>query len=1561
MKILMQTKLNIFIIAIFCLMVVCFMLPFLLLTDQFLTTRMQNVIQKGLKDSNLKVEIKNIHWETWNGLLGTQVAIKDKDTGQDIITAKQIRLRFNPLTLVLKLRNPEAALTELVLVQPHINVQRLPDDTWNIQHYFKGNGRPLILSGMVKIQDGEAFYQDYQFGNYRLQKFSGTINLNQYPLLRWRLHGRADVGKDATWQSQGRLRADQQVGYISLAIKEALITKIIRFIPRTIPYRVHSGSVDTLLNFSLAKGYFGIDNIKTTIKQAKISLPLFPKAIYIKYLKGNFSPDRFQINKSDLFYEKTPVHISGTLDPRNKKINAVISAERINPEDWIPLFTKTEDFQIQGQAAFKLKIQGVIKAPDINGEITLANARALIKNEEPIRQISGRLAISHNDLIIKHLQGIWNESRLEFSGVIKNLFEPKFNIKATGYGFQLQDLKLLQAIQPDLKTNGNSVFQATITGGMQNPQLECLVTFQRLNLAHVWEQEISFTDVKLNFIWNTGNIRILEAGGNVWDGRLGAKGSIRFGPEGIQWLISSKVSSLDLGKISLIKPFPVKGKVSTDMVLRGNWPKGNTFKLGSIFGTFTGNRLIYSDALIEEADGVFSWNDGILTVDSIQAKVNQGRLFGYLQLNRQSEISVAVNAENIKIRDLFPDAGRVPFDGLFNGSFDFKGPVDRFFGRIHGAFTNLTWDSKPIGDITGNIDYLDKEFSVTDLQIVNELGFFSVQGKIKMAKEPIVNINLIGTDTNLKGLAQWLPIDPSFTIEGLGQLNLSINGNITNPNFQGQIKLINPAFGMVKMQAGEIELQGNFNEITLTQCWLRDNDFKLNLSGTVNRDRIDLKIAANSFDLSSLHLEAGGNLLQGMVDFSGRFSGPTSHPVLTANISGGHFSLGDLSYQNLDAKLQLDSAGLSISQAEFKQETSSVKLSGRILFGKPLECKLTIAVVDCELNKLKRFLKTPLPFPVDGSLSGIITINGPVDNPEIRLSGNLRGNLKELDFDSSFDLFYSHNKIIIDKFELTHNNGTLSAQGDWESRRELYLRVKLVDFSMEVVNQFVKPPLKIAGTANAEMILQWNPGRVTGEWGFEVANLDLNGNSFGNLQLLGNFSEQGLSIRNGTINGKNGTIRGHGYIPWPEEFIKKLALPVTANRVGEPLEGNITVKNLPVALINNYFSGLTVMDGLLNGDFKIEGEFTRPQVSGRVDCSNLKVSISGFPLPVENVQASLEISNNQIRIKRVRGIYGTGRFNVTGGIENDGFKQFRFNLGLNGVHLYYKNQYFDGFGDVHLKLTGPVEDLVISGDISIYDSRVGIIGVSGPKSTPTTWEPQFNIKIKVGTNTRFRVIGLADLPINGVVHFKGTLTEPALEGEVRSNNGILSFYNNAFRIKKAKAVFKFSQGYNPYLEMESSLRRSQAEIFLTIKGIAPDNINISLSSQPFMPQANILGLLNWMQLGNNQSLTPEEVISGNISFVTDTIFEDFLYQLRQTLNVNYLYLEPDRANNDFRINIGSHLTQQLSYSFSRSIFPENKESWSLSLSYYFDPNLSLEYNYTMLNGTAWRLIYQIKL
>ena len=513
--------------------------------------------------------------------------------------------------------------------------------------------------------------------------------------------------------------------------------------------------MDLQLKLVLAKGYFGIEKIKVVIRNANLTVPPFSKTFQLKYLQGEFSPDRLTITKADLLYDQTMISVSGTLNPKEAKLDTAIVATRINLADWIPKINKTANFQITGLADVQLKISGLIRDPDINGAINLDQTGIIINHETEIAQISGRILVAHNDLRITSLKGIWDQSKLEISGRLMNLFHPKFQIKFASSGFQLQDLPWIKATNFQVITGKQSVLQGEITGSLQNPQLDCRITFDRLVY-----KEIFLTELAVRFIWNPGGIRILQLNGNVWEGRFTAAGSVTFEPAGIKWMISGKVSNLDLEEISIINPFAIRGWVSTDVVLRGSWLRGEPFQVVSAFGTFTGNDVNFRDALVDEVNGVFSWNNGILTIDSVQAQINQGLVFGSLQLNRQSEITIAVNAEDIKLRDLFPDVHKVPFDGIFNGSFDFRGPVNRLIGDIHGAFTKMTWNSKPIGDITGDIAYRDHEFTVSNIRIASELGSFLVKGQIDISREPYLNINVTGIDTNLKGLAGWLPLRP---------------------------------------------------------------------------------------------------------------------------------------------------------------------------------------------------------------------------------------------------------------------------------------------------------------------------------------------------------------------------------------------------------------------------------------------------------------------------------------------------------------------------------------------------------------------------------------------------------------------------------------------------------------------------------------------------------------------------------------------------------------------------------------------------------------------------------
>ncbi len=1544
--------------AIFCMVVLFFVLPSLLLNDKFLTDGFRTMLQKGLKESGLTVEIGNIHWESWNGLVGTRMLFRERNSKEIIIQAEQVHLRFNPFILITNFKNPEACLQKMVFMKPQLAIERYSDNTWNLQRYFKGGGRRLFLAGLLQLKEGQVSFRDYEYGNYILNKINGKVNFNKYPAVSWSLAGTSHLGSELNWSSRGEIRIDQQAGFVNLAVKNGLLARVKPFIPPVFDYRISSGYTDLQLNFVLARGYFGVAKVNATIRDAVVSISPLPKMIRIKYLKGEVSPDMIRVGKGDLLYDQTAIDLSGKIDLRSTKIDASIAAARINPEDWLPFLKVPANLKISGRAGLQLQIDGEIDAPRVNGRIDLDKISVPIQNEHQIQQVSGRIMIVNNNLKIQRLRGSWNQCPLEISGQITDILNPKLNLSIAAYHFRLQDINLFRNFNLGLETNDESALHANISGSIQSPEIAATVTFKQLMY-----QEVPVSDIELRFVWSTAKntVQIRNLSGYVWEGELAIKGLVKFEPSGVRWRASGKVSSLDLGKISLGPDLPIQGKVSTDVVFRGNWKNGQPFKIGNVLGTFTGTRLTLSDAIVDQAEGVFNWSDDNLIIDSIQAQIKQGRIFGSLSMDNQGQLAVNLNAENIRMRDLLPDAKKFPLDGTFKGGFVFQGPLNQLSGKIDGSFTGMTLNSKLIGDITGSLIYGNNQISISNLLLTSDLGNFSMQGNVNLAAEPNIDINIISANTDLKGLIKWLPVDPSLTIDGYGEIDLNINGSIENPEFSGRIHLMDPALETVKMKEGFIEFQGNLTEITLTRCLLQNNNSTLEFTGKVNRDRIDLNISGQDFDLSVLGAEAQGHRLQGLVNFTGRLSGAVSNPKLTATISGGELSFGSLSYRSLQARVSWNSGGLTIDSAELRQGDSSVSFNGRVIFSKTVECQLEGRVTSLEINKLRQFVKIPTQLKIGGTLSGTVNINGPINNPALKITGDLSGTLNDTSLFGDFELNYSNNKIIFDRVELYHGNGAIIGQGSWQNQHSLNARVQLINFPLQTVNQFTNPSVRLSGVINSKITLEWDRDKVAGDCHAEITTIGLNGNTFGNMQLTGIFTEGGLHVKDLSLAGKEGTINGSAYIPWSATIPAQLKLPALNNQTSDQMESNFTFKNLPVSLVNNYIPGFSATYGSLDGNIQVNGELSMPSISGMLEINNTRATIDEVPLPIDNFQAVVEINNNQIEIKKARGLYGTGNFTVTGKASFYEFKNLEFDINLTGSRIYYKNLFFDGFGDLNLKLTGTPDDSLISGDISVSNAKIGVLGMGAGKNSDIAWQPRFDVKIKAEHNTRCRVIGFADLIIKGAVNLKGTLMEPLLEGEINSNSGVLTFYNNTFRIKKGKAVFRYSQGYNPYLEIESSIKRAQTEINLNVKGLAPDGMNISLTSRPFMTQADIFELLNWTDLEAGQPINPQDIINQNLSMVTDTIFGDFLYELRQSLNINYLYLEPDQAQNDFRINLGSYLTQQLSYSYSRSIFPENEKSWIFSLSYYFDPVWSLEYNYSPLDGTVWRLRYQIQL
>lgn len=1554
MKTVLKSKTFFLVIIIALISIMASSISLNLLQDRTLTRKIRQELQKSLNQSGLKIRIGNIHWFGWNRLACREIILTDSDDHQIPFEIGRLNIKLDLLSLLKDRRHPENALREVELVDFRIKLRRFDSGKWNIQKYFPRKNRPLQLQTNLKIIHGTVELEDFQYGRYQLTDISGKVNFTCFPEVDWNLKGKSPLNSALWWTSQGKTRIDQKVGLGNFLIRKASLAKL-SFLLKKQPYPLEfkSGFVDFDLDFIWNRGVFSVKSGRTTISNSKIHIANLKESFQVRHLQAEFTAARLNVLEALILYKQTTIRASGEVNPKNVAIKGNISAKNFQLEDLSQFSPNLEKMLIQGRADLRLEIAGFLDAPVLNGEIILNDSSFNVAEQGKIKEISGRIFIVNNNLQIERLEGSWSDSPIGISGTIFNLLKPSLNLKIYGYDLNIDNTDFAQLVDPSLQIGGKNEFLGQITGNPEN-----LLFSGEARISQLTYKGYSFTNLKVKIEWNshTKSLQILEFNGNIWGANLAAVGQILIDEREVSWRVSGKATDLNLEKIDSGFNSNLGGKVETDIYLKGTWEFGRKFEPGIILGTFQGEKIHFQDARIDTVGGVFSWIDGNLMVDSIQVRIGQGMVYGHLQLNKKG-VFANISAENIKLRQLLPNEKKYPLNGIFEGSFIFEGPLQQLAGKIYGTLEEATWSSKPIGAITGNLLYENSGFEIVDLKLSNDSGDITVDGRLDWGTQPSLAVNVNSSNFNLKGLSKWLPFSTLPKMDGYGSVSLKVAGPLVNPNFNGEIQLSSPSIGNILMEEGLIQFDGNLQEFSLRKCRLANQDSSLELWGAFKWNNLDLEIQGHAVELELLPLRFQGYNLYGKVDFQGKLTGKPENPTLTVALTGRDLNFGRLNYPEFTGKLTWDSNGIEIHQAQLNRGKGSLNVMGRFGLKKPVQLDLGIKFTEFDIKELVQLMKVP-GLQIEGQMSGLTRIAGTIDQPVVRLMGSItEGFLNSIPITGEVDLFYSQNKVSIQKIQLEHGTGVLYAGGLWESGRQLQLNLQLKEFPLETINSFTNHQMNLTGITSSIINLEWKNNEINGDLLLDINNLSINDYHLGDLHLEGEFSDQGLSIADGLLTFQSGYLSGAGYLPWPVQQVKKLKLPIYTKDDLRNSNLELNFKNAPADLINIVARGFTVLEGELNGELQIKGDLLAPHFFGDLDCKDVKLNITALELPIENFQAAVHIDNNMATIKKARGNYGRGKLNLAGQAELIGFQSPIFNIGMVASRIYYKNYFFDGFGDLDVKLTGTIKKSLISGKITAYNCKVGILGTR-PQKRPLLWKPNLNINIQAGKNVRYRQVGLADITTEGMINVKGNIEAPLLQGEVYSDRGVLTFYGQTFKVNRGKAKFEYSQGDKPYVEVDSSLTYPKVEVILTIKGQIGGNITINLTSQPYLTQNDLYALLNWSELRGDKPMTVNGIVSGNISFLTDTIFGDVFYQLRRALNVDYLYLEHDFRENDFRINVGDYVTDDLFLSYSRLFNDTSKDNWGIDL--HLTPRLVAGTSYTMDYGTSWRLTYKIQ-
>jgi translocation and assembly module TamB len=118
-----------------------------------------------------------------------------------------------------------------------------------------------------------------------------------------------------------------------------------------------------------------------------------------------------------------------------------------------------------------------------------------------------------------------------------------------------------------------------------------------------------------------------------------------------------------------------------------------------------------------------------------------------------------------------------------------------------------------------------------------------------------------------------------------------------------------------------------------------------------------------------------------------------------------------------------------------------------------------------------------------------------------------------------------------------------------------------------------------------------------------------------------------------------------------------------------------------------------------------------------------------------------------------------------------------------------------------------------------------------------------NLDVTVGTGADVSYgEGPVQLALTGSVHAGGTLAQPKLSGEVRSDGGSVNLFGTAFTVLEGRATFSEGLGLTPLVTARAQGQIGDTRVFVDVAGPL-SNPSVVWSSEPPMSQSDILALV----------------------------------------------------------------------------------------------------------------------
>jgi translocation and assembly module TamB len=342
------------------------------------------------------------------------------------------------------------------------------------------------------------------------------------------------------------------------------------------------------------------------------------------------------------------------------------------------------------------------------------------------------------------------------------------------------------------------------------------------------------------------------------------------------------------------------------------------------------------------------------------------------------------------------------------------------------------------------------------------------------------------------------------------------------------------------------------------------------------------------------------------------------------------------------------------------------------------------------------------------------------------------------------------------------------------------------------------------------------------------------------------------------------------------------------------------------------FSSEILASGIATVEANVRGEFSDPQLFGRLDLRDAALSIDDISTGLDQVTGRVLFDRRRATIEnKLTAQAGGGELALSGFVDFGEAETFyRLQAAATGVRIRYPEG-LSTVADGTLSLTGSPTQSLLGGNITIqrsgFQPRTDLGSLlsdaaasrGGALSTnPFLSNMQLDVRVRTGPNTRFTTTLTSDLQADANLNVRGSAARPVVQGRITVNQGEVNFFGGKYTIKRGEVSFYNTSKIEPVLDMDVETRVRAVTVGINFSG--PINkLNVSYRSDPPLAPTEIIALLtvgrspdsiSYTSQGNQQS--GSFLQTGANTLLGNAISAPISSQLQRFFGVSRLKIDP---------------------------------------------------------------------